>query len=112
MGMAPISNSSFDEGYGSAPNPNLKNFEISRSLQIGNFLVIKIIYSDCYNYEGNKILVFEGVTLIKLLKQEIIDPHFSDKAQYYSPIARFVPTDEGWYMAKVFAENMQRERWL
>jgi hypothetical protein len=61
-------------------------------------------YPDCTNYEGNKILVFRGVTLIDLVNQRQIDPHFFKDAKVKSPIARFEPTPQGWTMAQVFVD--------
>jgi hypothetical protein len=90
------------------PNPNPKNFHIRRTSYIGVYLVIEIHYPDCTNYEGNKILVYEDVSFCKLFiwNRYQIDPHFCDDPNYISPIARFVPTDEGWKMALRFAEMM------
>ena len=65
-----------------------------------------INYPDCINYEGNKILVFEGINYIKLYSQGSIDPHFSNNENFHSPIARFEPTDKGWSMAVKLCENL------
>ncbi len=82
------------------PNPDPKNFEIVRSERHGSFLLVEVIYPDCTNYEGRKILLYEGVTLERLMDQGSIDPHFSENPNFASPIARFVPTEEGWDMAR------------
>lgn len=84
-----------------SPNPNPNNYKIKRAEEIGKYLVVEINYPDCTNYEGNKIIVYK-TTLDKLLKQEKIDPHFSDNNKYIQPIARFVPTEDGWEMARKF----------
>ena len=53
--------------------------------------------------KGKKILVFENITMIDLVNQKLIDPHFFPaKSKYKSPIARFEPTDRGWNMAIEF----------
>lgn len=83
----------------SAPNPNPANYRIINDLQINNNLVVEILYPDCSNYEGRKILVFKGISLEKLLKQKLIDPHFSENKKYKSPFARFEPTKKGWEAA-------------
>jgi len=80
-------------------NPDPFNYKIVSAKEVGRFLILKINYPDCNNYEGNKILVFRGVTLIDVVNQRVIDPHFFADAKLVSPIARFVPTDEGWDMA-------------
>jgi len=91
------------------PNPNPKNFNVVRTVTIGKYLVAQVNYPDCTNYEGNKVLVFKNVTLRKFAKLDTIDPHFCDK--HLAPIARFVPTSEGWQMACNFVKLMyERER--
>ena len=100
------SSSSFENSFSSG-NPNPNNFKIESAKEIYGYLILKINYPDCKNYEGNKILVFDkGVTLIDLMNQKIIDPHFSNNTKYISPIARFEPTDRGWTMAIRFAETI------
>lgn len=85
------------------PNPDPYNWRILESIQYGRFLVVKINYPDCKNYEGNKILLYDGVTLQQLRNQGTIDPHFSENKKFHSPIARFEPTVRGWVMAKYLA---------
>lgn len=87
-------------------NPNPSKFKIIRSEQIGNNLLLEINYPDCQNYEGNKILLYENMTIEKLLLQELIDPHFSDNKKYASPLARFEPTDHGRQLAREFLKNL------
>lgn len=84
-------------------NPDPSKYEILRHKQDGDILVIEIHYPDCTNYEGKKILVYEGITLSELKLQKMIDPHFSESKEFVSPIARFEPTDRGWDMANLFA---------
>jgi len=86
------------------PNPDPDNYKIIRTHKRGNLLILKIKYLDCTNYEGEKILVFANTSLDKLLKQKRIDPHFCDSDKFISPIARFIPDEEGWNMAEKFAE--------
>lgn len=93
------SNQNSDSG-----NPDPKNYILIRVEQIGKFLLIKLKYPDCTNYEGEKILVFKDVDLVTLINQHNIDPHFSNTSKFKHPIVRFVPTDEGWEMATRFIE--------
>jgi len=81
------------------PNPNPRNFRIIKyGFYNDKYLVAMIHYPDCTNYEGNKIMVFEGIDPIQLEKLTFIDPHFCD-GNHLSPIARFEPTDRGWVLA-------------
>ena len=98
-------------GTPSSSNPNPSNYEILDSRQIGPYLIVKIKYPDCTNYEGIKILVFKGCTLGTLQLQKLIDPHFSENKEFHSPIARFEPTDAGWDMAlNLCCDNLTRLR--
>ena len=91
-----------------AGNPNPSNYKIVGADERHGYLVVKIQYPDCSNYEGNKILVFKG-TLIELVNQKWIDPHFFEaNPDFKSPLARFVPTDEGWEMALLLIEALHR----
>ncbi len=104
--LVPSSRSSASTTEPKLPNPDPTNYKVVKAEQVGTFLVLKINYPDCTNYEGNKILVFRGLTPIDLLNQRVIDPHFFEDKKVASPIARFVPTDEGWKMAVNFADMM------
>ena len=90
------------------PNPNPKRYTILNYHQNGKWLVLLVNYPDCTNYEGNKILLYKGVYIDDLMGQGSIDPHFSNNVQKYSPIARFVPTMEGWDMAISLIRTFQR----
>lgn len=96
------STSSFDEPTSkSLPNPDPSNYSIIMLAEISGYTIVKIKYHDCVNYEGVKILVFK-CSSEEILKQKIIDPHFSDNDEFISPIARFEPTEQGWQYARMF----------
>lgn len=86
-------------------NPVPTRFTVVRTEQCGRFTVAEIHYPDCQNYEGNKILVFEGTSVAKVRKLRSIDPHFCERKEHISPIARFAPTKRGWSNAIVFCRN-------
>lgn len=89
------------------PNPDPKNYKFLDVKQIKNHLAVKLHYPDSINYEGNKIMVYRNTTLIELVNQKAIDPHFSSVAGAISPFARFEPTDEGWAHALLLAEGLK-----
>lgn len=95
-----------DEG-----NPNPARFEFVRIAKVGKFFLTEIIYPDCSNYEGHKILVFDRMfkgkplTKKKIQNMKVLDPHFSNSKEYLAPIARFEPTERGWRMAIKLAKN-------
>lgn len=96
------STSSFDTPESKPqPNPDPSNYSIIMLAEISGYTIVKIKYHDCVNYEGVKILVFK-CSADEILKQKVIDPHFSDNEEFISPIARFEPTVNGWRDARMF----------
>jgi len=114
LGLFKISKSTYDNIVEQIstplPNPNPENFKIIFHHKHRGYLIVKVNYPDCKNYEGNKIMVYNNVTLSALKKQKSIDPHFSNNDTMYSPIARFEPTDRGLAMALIFVRAWDNER--
>jgi hypothetical protein len=67
-----------------------------------------VVYPDCINYEGRKVMVYVNVTPEQLAAQTSLVPHFSADRGHLSPVARFVPTPRGWEMARLFAHGWAR----
>ncbi len=88
------------------PNPDPSNYIIKDYYENYGNLLVEIIYPDCKNYEGKKILVYKNATLEQLKKQKSIDPHFSNNKKFLSPFARFEPTHQGWNCAVDLLEAM------
>lgn len=86
------------------PNPDPYNWIINRSQKVGNYLIVDVTYPDCVNYEGKKIMVYEGINTKDLRDQKSIDPHFSSNKKFHSPVARFEPTEFGWEIAVKLAK--------
>lgn len=89
-------------------NPDPSNYKIIKHKQIGFLLMVMINYPDCTNYEGNKICVFKDISILDLQSQKLIDPHFTNNKNVYAPIARFEPTDDGWYWADKFCNAFHK----
>lgn len=89
-----------------APNPDPHKFELKKLHFVGGGAVVMIHYPGCTNYEGNKVLAYryEG-DFKQCLFDGRIDPHFCEK--HISPIARFVPTEEGFEMACEFLRLLE-----
>jgi len=79
-------------------NPNPYDFAIIDWEEKGDYLLVQVKYPNCTNYEGNKVLLFKGVTMDQLRSQCAIDPHFSEDPNHFHPIARFEPSIQGWEM--------------
>lgn len=107
MGIGPKWSS--DKTYSTKPvptgNPDPKNFEIKRSVGIGNYTVLEVNYPGCTNYEGNKILLVDGKESL-MHKLNRLDPHFTEDPTAFFLFARFEPTEKGWAMAVVLATQM------
>lgn len=88
------------------PNPDPNKYSIKRVQKHGDFLIIRVNYPDCTNFEGNKIMVYKGCTIVDLVEQGTIDPHFSQNPDFFSPIARFKPDEEGWKLAEALVESL------
>ncbi len=96
-----LSNSNSYERDSRNPNPLI--FEIERILQVGEFVIAKIRYVGCTNYEGRKVLVWKGVSKRIIEKRKSIDPHFTEAEP--NMVARFAPTALGWKLAISLAQS-------
>jgi hypothetical protein len=76
-----------------------------------DYLLVKVRYPECTNYEGIKIMVYEINERVKTINDVIkhnkgaIDPHFGVNPDFISPMVRFEPTDRGWKMGIEFCKN-------
>jgi hypothetical protein len=89
---------------------NVYQFKITEWYQRGIYLVVKINYPSSKTYEGNKVLVYEGIVIEDLQELKAIDPHFSASKENPSPIARFEANDQGWVNALKFCSMLHSER--
>lgn len=100
------------EKFDLSDTPDNSKFEITDVFEHAKGVIVTLKYESCENcsYEGTKILVYKGITIMDILKWKIIDPHFSDKTpgarEAPSPIARFPASNEGYDMAKNFLMNL------
>ena len=85
-------------------NPCPRRFSVLRGDEIGSNLVAEVVYPDCLNHEGRKVMVYLDTTLGQLWKRESIDPHFTEDG--LAPFARFEPTERGWDAARKLAAMM------
>ena len=88
------------------PNPDPANYKILKIVERGEYVILKLKYHDCTNYEGDKIILLKD-TLINIVNCQEIDPHFQKGG---TVVARFVPTDEGWNMAEQLCTILNRTK--
>lgn len=79
--------------------PDPFNFKIVKSEIVSDNTIIMANYGGA-TFNGNKLMLLRGVFDVE--KLESLDPHFLDED--YAVIARFIPTEEGWAMAKLCAK--------
>lgn len=87
----------------SRPRTEVSSHHILDVQETERHVMLLIQYSSATNYEGKKILVYEG-KLKEVLTQGAkhgFDPHFCE-GHHLSPIARFAPTEDGWDLAGSF----------
>lgn len=84
-------------------NPDPSKYTIINNYTYNQYTILRVQYTGCTNFEGMKILVFEGpATIIG----RGLDPHFFESSNL---IARFLPTNEGMEMAFKFCRAMAGE---
>lgn len=105
MGLYSASRRSAGNSYKSndpvlSTNPNPDEFKVTKVEQHGKLYLSIVIYPNCTNYEGKKILLTRKDP--RLFKK--LDPHFTkDHTLNAGLIARFEPTVEGWKMGRRLA---------
>jgi len=87
-------------------NPDPTQFTVIRAVADKGNVVAMVRYPDAKNYEGLKILVYEGTTPNDLRTAQFLDPHFCESNAHISPVARFAPTPEGWRRAVLFMRSL------
>ena len=80
-----------------APNPDPKRWKLLALDTFPNAYVMLVQYLDCTNFEGKKIMLYEG----KYAEMVHRDPHFALGTS--GPVARFRPDDTGWRRARALA---------
>lgn len=78
-------------------DPNPTRFIIKYLEPHGDFLIAIVEYPDCLNYEGKKIIVFQGLIEEEINKLKWLDPHFTEDSKI---VARLVPTVQGLKLAR------------
>lgn len=112
MGVGIWPNGRISGGTPYKNDPDPQKFKLLVTVAIGKYLIVKIKYPNCSNYEGVKILLLENVTEQALKSMTYLDPHFSNDSAKISPIARFEPTDRGLTMAILLAKRLEIDEHL
>jgi len=103
MGMKPMASVSV------TGDPDPKRFKIESVQKTGVFCLVVVVYPDCTNFGGKKIMVYELADessghLDFFLDAKSLDPHFCEDK--ISPIARFRPDAQGLARAKLFCKTL------
>lgn len=88
-------------------NPDPKKFLIQRWVICNGYVIMLVRYHGVTNFEGRKILMFPRhhtpIDIFRSIEKHGLDPHFSEDQEIVHPIARFIPTEGGWNMARRLA---------
>ena len=85
---------------GAKPDPY--NFEIVRKEFLHGNTIILANYPGSVTFQGDKLMLLRGKPEIT----DTLDPHFLDEE--YAVVARFMPTIEGWMMARACALTLAK----
>lgn len=99
MGVSPFKSCSINDSV-RTPNPDPSRWKLLQVEQFDNAYIMYVQYEDCDNFEGRKIMVYEG--LYRHQPNSPLDPHFDDTKS--SPVARFKPDIESFIWAVRFAK--------
>ena len=84
-------------------DPRADNFRIIAVEEFANYLVAIVNYPNCTPYNGNKVLIYEDVSIKDITAWKLVDPHFLENKNFTSPIARFPYSAKGIKRAVEFA---------
>lgn len=83
---------------GAKPDPT--KFKIQQREIVSGNLIILAHYQGCLTFGGYKLMVLRGTPSIG----NTLDPHFLDEE--YPVVARFIPNELGWKLARITAQNI------
>ena len=91
------------------PNPDPKNHRFNRVIEVNGRVIAFVRYPNCTNYEGTKVLVYD-MDLKSFWEEygregKVLDPHFCPNSRL-KLMARFIPTINGWELARSLCESM------
>jgi hypothetical protein len=79
--------------------PDPYKFKITHIEHYNDNTIIKAVYEGCLTFGGDKLMLLKGWYCYDDF--ETLDPHFLDEK--YAVIARFIPNEDGWKMARICA---------
>lgn len=99
-------------------SPDPDDYEVEDALEVAGNLVLRVRYPSCERcaYEGSKVLVFVGTTVLAAIRWRRIDPHFREDVpsrpptEAPSPAARFPASGKGWEDALAYARSKRDDR--
>lgn len=87
------------------PNPN--NFIIQEIIPLPGYTIANIVYPNCTNFEGQKLILFLGEYTLQQLRKMSIDPHFLEKTEP-KVVARFRPDEEGLKLMRILIDELDK----
>ena len=88
-------------------NPDPEKYEILLICTAGEYTLLKVRYPNCTNFEGIKVMLYNK-PMTAFSGMPPLDPHFCDNG-CLSPIARFEPTETGWFMGVRLMNDLHKK---
>lgn len=85
------------------PMPDPEKFRILKLEGVNDWSIAEVHYPACTTYGGRKLLVYAAPPGV-VKRQAILDPHFLERDDRLSPVARFEPTTRGRALAKLLCQ--------
>lgn len=92
----------WDPTVGRFVDPDPNNFQLLSWEEINGWTVCVVLYPNCTNFEGKKLLVYP-CTPEAICSARKLDPHFSNIG--LSPVARLEPTKRGLALAELICRQ-------
>ena len=77
-------------------NPDPVNFVIDNVISTKDYLLAIVTYPNCTNFDGQKYILFKGLSELELFEMDTLDPHFFPENKI---VARLKPNEEGLELA-------------
>jgi len=87
------------------PMPNPRTYSTIKRKHVGDYEIAEVFYRGCTTFKGRKLLLLKR-HLYSNNKDTVkgLDPHLLGNDHIV--IARFEPTEQGWELAELCAQNL------
>jgi hypothetical protein len=92
--------------------PNPFDYHVKKTEIVNGNTIVLANYHGCQSFNGDKLMLLRGMlprdfytnTATHSVSTDPLDPHFLNED--YPVVARFIPNEDGWKMARLCANNL------